>query len=186
MGRKRSGRDVRGIHRSSGGGRGCSISIVRRSRGADCAASTENFILDRHPRNPEFSIQAGDDNCPLSEGRFLRRGPRAFARITRAIAGRGDRANPRYDVTIGSRDPSAEPDAIRGDTARHAAGALHGKQVPSGEEDRGKKHTLALGLETVLVPAATTRVERTARTALTGATTGVPTRVDMANIFVCC
>jgi hypothetical protein len=28
-------------------------------------------------------------------------------------------------------------------------------------------------------------VERTARTALTGATTGVPTRVDMANIFVC-
>jgi hypothetical protein len=45
---------------------------------------------------------------------------------------------------------------------------------------------LALGLETVLVPAATTRVERTARTALTGATTGVPTRVDMANIFVCC
>ena len=102
------------------------------------------------------------------------------------IAGRGDRANPRYDVTIGSRDPSAEPDAIRGDTARHAAGALHGKQLPSGEEDRRKKHTLALGLETVLVPAATTRVERTARTALTGATTGVPTRVDMANIFVCC
>ena len=44
---------------------------------------------------------------------------------------------------------------------------------------------MALGLETVLVPAATTRVERTARTALTGATTGVPTRVDMANIFVC-
>ena len=45
---------------------------------------------------------------------------------------------------------------------------------------------MALGLETVLVPAATTRVERTARTALTGATTGVPTMVDMADIFVCC
>ena len=138
MGRKRSGRDVCGIHRSSGGGRGCSISIVRRSRGADRAASTENFIRERQPRNPEFSSQAGDDNCPLSDGRFLRRGPRAFARITRAIAGRGDRANPRYNVTIGSRDPSAEPEAVRGDTARHAAGALHGKQLPSGEEDRGK------------------------------------------------
>ena len=138
LGRKRSGRDVRGIHRSSGGGRGCSISIVRRSRGADRAASTENFIRERQPRNPEFSSQAGDDNCPLSDGRFLRRGPRAFARITRAIAGRGDRANPRYNVTIGSRDPSAEPEAVRGDTARHAAGALHGQQLPSGEEDRGK------------------------------------------------
>ena len=137
MGRKRSGR--RSWDSSEFGWRERLFDIDRaeiaRRR---CAASTENFILDRHPRNPEFSSQAGDDNCPLSEGRFLRRGPRAFARITRAIAGRGDRANPRYDVTIGSRDPSAEPDAIRGDTARHAAGALHGKQLPSGEEDRGK------------------------------------------------
>ena len=59
------------------------------------------------------------------------------------------------------------------------------------EENTGEKHTLALALATVFLAGlvlpkrAFTRVERTARTALTGATTGVPTRVDMANIFVC-
>ena len=59
LGRKRSGRDVCGIHRSSGGGRGCSISIVRRSRGADRAASRENFILDRHPAKPRVLESGG-------------------------------------------------------------------------------------------------------------------------------
>lgn len=115
----------------------------------------------------------------------MRRGPRAFVGVTSAIDA------PRGEDPF-ARSPGRTRAVVEAPCVSRR-GALGPREETNCqvEENTGEKHTLALALATVflaglaLPTAAFTRVERTARTALTGATTGVPTRVDIANIFVC-